>query len=107
MTFLFKMPAKIAIGCIILFAVACRRTIPKVNVPLELKKAMLTYLQRQPNYDSTRVHFEVRDVYYYADTNFYRCEFKVHMVVPSSHVDTTGMMDGTVSKDFKTVHRTD
>ncbi|HLI93287.1 MAG TPA: hypothetical protein VKU83_06750, partial [Puia sp.] len=104
---LFKTTVKIAIGCIFLFAIGCRRTIPKVNVPLELKKAMLSYLKKQPNYDSTRVRFEVRDVYYYADTNLYRCEFKVHMVVPSRNVDTTGMMDGTVSKDFKTVHRTD
>lgn len=103
----FKSSGKIAIGCIIFFAIACRRTPPKINIPLELKNAMLSYLERQPNYDSARVQFDIRDVYYYTDTNMYRCEFKVHMVVPARHLDTVGMMDGTVSLDFKTVHRTD
>ena len=98
---------KIAIGCIILFTIACKRKPATADVPAELKKAMLSYLEKQPNYDSTRVRFEVRDVYFFADTSLYRCQFKVRMIVPSKGIDTIGMMSGTVSKDFSVVHRND
>jgi hypothetical protein len=103
----FNQIRKIAIGCIILFTIACRRKAAPDNVPAELKKAMLSYLEKQPNYDSTRVRFEVRDVYFYNDTALYRCQFKVRMIIPSKGIDTIGMMTGTVSKDFSVVHRND
>jgi hypothetical protein len=98
---------RIAIGCIFIFAISCARKVPPVNVPERLKTVWLSYLKRQPNYDSTRVRFEVKDVYFFADTASYICQFKVRMQVPSRNVDTVGMMDGTVSKDFTIVHRKD
>ena len=98
---------RIAIGCIFIFAISCARKIPPVNVPERLKTAWLSYLKRQPNYDSTRVRFEVKDVYFFADTASYICQFKVRMQVPARNIDTVGMMDGTVSKDFTIVHRKD
>ena len=98
---------RIAIGCIFILALSCARKIPPVNVPEKLKVVWLSYLKRQPNYDSTRVRFEVKEVYFFADTASYICQFKVRMQVPSRNVDTVGMMDGTVSKDFTIVHRKD
>lgn len=94
-----------AIGCILIVSIACVRKAAPANLPEELKTAWLSYLKRQPNYDSTRVRFEVKDVYYFTDTAAYICQFKVRMMVPSRHLDTVGMMAGTVSKDFTVVHR--
>lgn len=88
-----------------IFALSCARKIPPVDVPASLKSAWLTYLKHQPNYDSTRVRFEVKDVYFFPDTAAYICRFKVRMQVPSKNIDTVGMMSGTVSKDFTVVHR--
>ena len=98
---------QIAIGCILIFILSCARKVPPVNVPAELKTAWLSYLKRQPNVDTTRVRFEVKDVYFFADTAAYICQFKVRMQVPARNIDTVGMMDGTVSKDFTIVHRKD
>src|SRR5579864_9087327 len=103
----FNKQRQIAIGCILFFVISCARKTPPVDVPASLKSAWLTYLQHQPNYDSTRVRFEVKDVAFFADTAAYICQFKVRMVVPSKNQDTVGMMSGTVSKDFAVVHRQD
>jgi hypothetical protein len=97
--------AQIAIGCILICTLGCIRKVPATSVPEALKTAWLSYLVHQPNYDSTHVRFEVKDVYFFADTGAYICQFKVRMLVPAKHIDTVGMMDGTVSKDFATVHR--
>lgn len=97
---------KIAIGCIIVFTISCARKPTPEDIRDHLKTVWLTHLKSQPNYDSTRTHFEIKDVYFFADTNVYICQFKVRMQVPAKKIDTVGMMDGTVSKDFARVHRT-
>jgi hypothetical protein len=97
---------KIAIGCIIICAISCAHKPTPEAIRDQLKTTWLTYLKSQRNYDSTRVHFEIKDVYFFADTNAYICQFKVRMQVPAKKLDTVGMMDGTVSKDFSKVHRT-
>jgi hypothetical protein len=94
-----------AIGCIIFFAFACARKIPPANVREELKTTWLSYLKRQPKIDTTKVRFEVQDVYFFADTALYICQFKVRMQEPARGLDTIGMMGGTISKDFTVVHR--
>jgi hypothetical protein len=94
-----------AIGCILIFVISCARKIPPADLPTSLKSAWFSYLKHQPNYDSTRVRFEVKEVYYFADTAAYLCRFKVRMQVPSKNIDTVGMMSGTVSKDFTVVRR--
>src|ERR1700677_1733279 len=98
---------RIAIGCILIFALSCAQKTPPVNIPESLKTVWLSYLKRQPNYDSTRVRFEVKDVYFFADTAAYICRVKVRMEVPSRNIGSVGTMDGTVSKDFTIVHRKD
>lgn len=96
---------QIAIGCIFLFTLACERPLPPPRVQEHLKSAWLTYLHRQPTYDSTKVSFQIVDVAYFEDTTYYICNFKVRMKVPSRNLDTVGTMSGYVSKDFKVVHR--
>ncbi|HTR31688.1 MAG TPA: hypothetical protein VMH27_20590 [Puia sp.] len=88
-----------------ILASACARRTRPVNVQEELKTAWLSYLKRQPKIDTTKVRFEVKDVYFFADTALYICEFKVRMQEPARGIDTIGMMGGTVSKDFTVVHR--
>ena len=95
----------IAIGCIVLTSLSCARKVPPDNIPQELKNAWLTHLKQEPNYDSTKVRFEVKDVVYYTEKTMYVCKFKVRMQVPSKNIDTVGIMGGNVSKDFATVHR--
>jgi hypothetical protein len=101
----FNRQTNLAIGCILIFLISCARKIPPADVQTSLKSAWLTYLKQQPNYDSTQVRFEVKEVYFFADTGAYICRFKVRMQVPSRKIDTVGMMSGTVSKDFNFVHR--
>jgi hypothetical protein len=82
---------------------ACKRKLSPSELQGELKKAMLTFLQQQKGYDSTTMKFEVQDVTYYEDVKMYDCEFKVRLT-QNGH-DTTGIMTGTVSKDFSKVSR--
>src|SRR5580692_3724379 len=96
---------RIAIGCILLLAVACKKKFSPQQTQDNLKKAWLTYLQKAPHFDSTRTKFEIMDVTYFEDSTFYVCEFKVRMKVPSQGVDTVGIMSGTISKDFSAAYR--
>jgi hypothetical protein len=84
---------------------SCVRKTHSIDVRDELKSAFLTYLKQQPNIDSNKVKFDIKEVYFYADTAVYICQFKVRVQNPSTMYDTTGMMAGTVSKDFTVVHR--
>ncbi|MHA4811914.1 hypothetical protein ACX0G9_27710 [Flavitalea flava] len=90
-----------------LFAIGCKRKLSpaegKEQLQEHLKSSMLTYLQHENGYDSTRERFEVLDVTYYEDHHFYICEFTVRLLQKGR--DTSGIMTGTVSKDFLTVRR--
>jgi len=81
----------------------CKRKLSPSELQGELKKTMLNYLQHQESFDSSRMKFEVLDVIYFEDVKVYDCEFKVRLI-QNGH-DTTGMMTGTISKDFSVVHR--
>jgi hypothetical protein len=91
------------IALILAYAIACKHVPTRDETVASLKKAMLNYLTHQPNYDASRVQFDVQDVYFFEDKTFYTCQFKVKMV--QNGRDTIGNMFGTVSKDFATVHR--
>ncbi len=96
-----------AAACFLCIAYCCKRPLPPDATGDNLKNAWLTYLQHQPNYDSTRVKFEVVNAAYFNDPKYYICTFKVRMKVPSRAIDTVGTMTGTVSHDFLVVHRKD
>jgi hypothetical protein len=49
------------------------------------------------------VKFTVKEVIFYPEKDFYRCEFRVNM--HGNTIDTIGSMAATISKDFNTVKR--
>jgi hypothetical protein len=94
---------KMVLLLVLVSGLACKRKLSPSELQGELKKAMLTFLQSQKGYDSTTMKFEVQDVTYFEDIKMYDCEFKVRLT-QNGH-DTTGIMTGTVSKDFSKVAR--
>jgi hypothetical protein len=84
----------------------CKRQLAKEDTEKALESAFYHYLTTQRNYDSTRVKFEVRKVYYFESKTVYDCEFKVNMKMTGG-VDTTGVMLAQISKDFSQVKRKD
>jgi hypothetical protein len=88
-----------------MIAIGCERKVSPSVLQDRLKSSMLNYLEHQSTYDSTKVRFEVQDVTYSEEAKLYNCEFKVRLLLPAGK-DTVGIMTGTVSKDFSTVHRT-
>jgi hypothetical protein len=102
--------SRIAIGCILLLAIACKKKFSPKQTRDNLDKAWLTFLKNGPHTDTTRVKFEILEVSYFEDSTFadsayYICQFKVRMKIPSQRIDTVGTMNGTISKDFSIVHR--
>jgi hypothetical protein len=97
--------SSLVIGCILLLAVSCKKKLSPQQTQDNLKRAWLTFLQNGPHFDSTRAKFEITKVTYFEDSAFYVCEFKVRLKIPSQGIDTLGIMNGTISKDFSDVHR--
>ena len=94
---------KLLLLLVILTGFACKRALSHTELNDELKKAMLNYLQHQDSYDSSKMKFQVLDVTYFEDRKIYDCDFTVKLT-QNGH-DTTGVMYGTISKDFSIVHR--
>jgi len=95
---------KALLVAVILFAsVGCKRKLAREEIEIQLKKSMHTFLMQQIKFDSSRVKFDVQQVKYFEDRNFYECEFVVHMIDPGH--DTTGEMMARISKDFSIVKR--
>lgn len=88
----------------LLTGVACKRPLSRTVLQDKLKNAMQDYLQHQRSEDSLKVKFEVLDVTWSEEAQLYNCEFKVRLIMPAK--DTIGIMTGTISKDFATIHRT-
>ena len=92
--------------CILLFALGagCK---PKVLSGRELDNKLIEtmddYLNKtlQPG-----VTFEIKDVIYYPEVNskMYDCQFHVNMHY--NNKDTTGIVEATITNDFKKVSRT-
>jgi hypothetical protein len=74
-----------------------------------LKTAMDLYLNHQPKIDTSRVKFKVLEVSFFEAKLGYICDFKVNMKErrDSILIDTTGIMNANISKDFKDVSRRD
>ena len=96
-------PGRMAILLFFLTLTACARHLSHSDVEKQLKKAMLHSLETAKGYDPAKMKFEVMDVTYFEDPAFYICDFQVRL--HQNGGDTTGIMHGTVSKDFNTVHR--
>ncbi len=90
---------------LLLAALSCKRALSRSEVEKQLKKAMYNSLIKRPDYDSTIVKYDVKNVTFYEDNKFYDCEFLVHMW--QKGIDTTGNMSAKISKDFSVVKRMD
>jgi hypothetical protein len=96
-----------AILCGIIFS-SCVKKISANDVQESLKSAMNLYLNHQPRIDTSHVKFNVLEVVYFEDKTNYLCNFKVNMKEKRINqiFDTTGSMSARISKDFRTVSRT-
>ena len=70
---------------------------------------MADYLNSDPN-SKGKYKYDVTSVVYFEDTNYFICEFKVHMTNEGSaqnarRVDTTGDMKVKIDKKFKVIGR--
>lgn len=89
---------------IIFAAIGCKRRLSQSEIKDNLEKAMTTYLMNEQQRDSTHFRFSIEDVDYHDGKEFYECEFKVHLFREEGG-DTTGIIKGTVSKDFSAVNK--
>ena len=84
-----------------LLGMSCQRKLSASEVKDNLEKSMSGYLRTHNAY-SARAKFEMLDVNYFEDRDFYECEFKVKLYRPDGS-DTTGIIKGRISKDFSKV----
>jgi len=77
---------------------SCERKVPSTKENLE--KALADQLKRE----APSRQFTVEDVSWYEESDHYDCEFKVRLH-RSNGADTTGIIKGTVSKDFTQVSK--
>ncbi len=90
-----------AICFLLVLASSCQRPVPNPDISGNLKNAMAAFLKKAV--DTTKVRFDVKEVTYFKEANFYECEFKVRMILPDK--DTTGSMTARISSDFSNVTR--
>ena len=95
---------KALVCLLLLFSFACHKKPTPSEVETRLKRAMSEFLYESVNNDSSKVKFEVNQVMFFADKEFYACEFKVKML-QAGH-DTTAGMKARIAKDFSKVVRT-
>ena len=88
---------------LLLLVFACQTKPAPNDVENRLKKTMSVFLYEKINNDSSNVKFDVKGVTYFADTDFYECEFQVRMTREGR--DTTNMMRARIAKDFSKVVR--
>ena len=93
------------VSCIIIvfFFFACSQKPTAADLENRLKKTMSAFLYQSVQNDSSKVKFLVKDVLYFADKDFYECEFHVQMQ-QQGH-DTTDLMRARIAKDFSKVVR--
>jgi len=91
-------------ACVITETIGCRRHLSESEIKDNLQKAMTTYLMNEQRKDSTHFRFSIEDVEYDEKKDYYDCRFKVHLFREEG-TDTTGMIKGTISKDFTMVNK--
>lgn len=94
---------KILICLFCLLALSCQKKPKPAEVQEHLKKAMSGFLYESVHNDSSKVKFDVKEVIFFEDNEFYECEFNVRMLQDGK--DTTGVMRARITKDFVKVSR--
>ena len=82
---------------------ACQQKTAKTDVDTQLRKSMSEFLYQSVHNDSSKVKFEIKELIFFGDKEFYECEFKVKM--SHSGKDTTDIMKARIAKDFSKVVR--
>jgi len=86
---------------LLMLAAGCtQKRLSQAQLENMLMKTMNDYLDKTGN---KNVKFTVKEVIFYPEKEFYRCEFRVNM--QGNTIDTIGIMAATISKDFNTVKR--
>lgn len=93
-----------SIGTMQLIAMACERKPPAPDIKAKLEKAMADQLSQEHPGTAQYRQFTILDVAWYEETDHYDCEFKVRLH-RANGTDTTGLIKGTVSKDFTRVSK--
>ncbi len=88
---------------VLLCLLGCQKKPKPAEVEMHLKKAMSEFLFNSANKDTSSVKFNVKEVLYFEDVEFYECEFNVAM--KQNGKDTVGVMKARVTKDFSNVTR--
>jgi diketogulonate reductase-like aldo/keto reductase len=90
-----------------IFLFSCVKKDSKKQTEENLKTAFDLFLNHNPKIDTSRVKFKTLDVAFFEAKMGYICEFKVNMKErrDSGIIDTVGVMNANVSKDFKDVTR--
>ena len=86
----------------LLTGISCKRNLSPAEVKDNLEKAMTSRLIEEQGGDTTRRKFQMVDVNYFEEKDFYECEFTVRLFREGGK-DTTGIIKGRVSKDFSKV----
>jgi len=81
---------------------SCKRKLSPAEVKVNLEKAMANYLKKEQEDLSSTLRFEMVDVDYFEDREFYDCEFKVRLLRDGGK-DTTGVIKSKITKDFSKV----
>jgi hypothetical protein len=84
-------------------AIACSPKPTPADIENRLKRTMTEFLNHSVGSDSSKVKFRVEKVTYFADKEFYECEFRVQMA-QQGH-DTTALMQARIASDFSKVVR--
>lgn len=86
---------------LLVLAAGCKeKRLSQAQLENKLIKTMNEYLDKT---SKGKVKFAVKEVIFYPEKDFYRCEFRVNM--QGNTIDTIGTMAATISKDFNTVKR--
>jgi hypothetical protein len=101
---IIKKTLLVCLSFFLFVSVACKRALSPAELQNQLKAAMGQFLNQKVNSDSSGVKFDVKDVTYFEDESNFICKFIVRMQKRDGF-DTTGSMNAKISKDFKTVRR--
>lgn len=89
---------------LLLAGISCKRKSENSGIKTNLENALATQLRSERPVTAPPLQFTILDVTWFEESDHYDCEFKVRLHRPDG-TDTTGLIKGTVSKDFTHVSK--
>ena len=93
---------RLLLPALLLLTFGCQRKLSTTEVKSNLEKAMSAYLRGQHKAGMPPLRFDMVGVTYQESDSNYQCQFKIKLYRPDGSA-TTGVITGSVSKDFYTV----